>query len=90
MNPVPLVNYEMPPITDEMFYGYPIHSEVLLVPLAHGPLMRMRFKKMKLKMKAMKTKAMKTSHLLIHLPSCFDLTIYLLLPFWCLDAKGEK
>jgi hypothetical protein len=26
MNLVPLVNYEMPPITDEMFYGYPIHS----------------------------------------------------------------
>jgi hypothetical protein len=24
MNLVPFVNYEMPPVTDEMFYGYPI------------------------------------------------------------------
>ena len=26
MTPIPYVNYEMPPISDDMFYGYPLPS----------------------------------------------------------------
>jgi hypothetical protein len=60
MNPVPLVNFEMPSIFDEMFLGYPISSGGPSRPTRTRTLIRKRFKEMKLK-----TKAMKTSHLLV-------------------------
>jgi hypothetical protein len=44
-----------------------------------------------MKMKpTMKMKEMKSSHLLHPFPSFFICHSTLLLPFWCLDAKGEK
>jgi hypothetical protein len=91
LNLMPVVNYVMPPIDDEMFYGYSMPFKAVLVPHVLGLLMMMmRSMKMKTKVKMKARKMMMPSLRLHHLTSCFHLPLYLAPSFLVFRCQGGE